>query len=151
MKRGQSALEYLMTYGWAIIIIAIVGSALFFLGVFNPIGFAGVNKQIIGFSSFLVEGFMLDTQGKMNITLDNRFGAKVTVTEINVTIDGASQKIVLNEDIEQHKKKSFLITGLGSFSDGSTFRAEVLIRFKDRFNYFSLDKGTILGIVVSSS
>ncbi|MGC8538978.1 MAG: hypothetical protein ACP5MK_03880, partial [Candidatus Micrarchaeia archaeon] len=36
----QSAMEYLMTYGWAILIIAVVLSALFYLGVFNPMSFA---------------------------------------------------------------------------------------------------------------
>jgi len=36
----QSAMEYLMTYGWAILIIAVVLGALFQLGVFNPMTFA---------------------------------------------------------------------------------------------------------------
>ena len=36
----QSAMEYLMTYGWAILIIAVVLAALFELGVFNPMTFA---------------------------------------------------------------------------------------------------------------
>ena len=34
--RLQSAMEYLMTYGWAILIIAVVLGALFSLGIFNP-------------------------------------------------------------------------------------------------------------------
>ncbi len=34
-KRLQSAMEYLMTYGWAILIIAVVLGALFQLGIFN--------------------------------------------------------------------------------------------------------------------
>ncbi|MEM3215392.1 MAG: LamG-like jellyroll fold domain-containing protein [Candidatus Micrarchaeaceae archaeon] len=38
--RAQSAMEYLMTYGWAILIIAVVLSALFELGVFNSNNFA---------------------------------------------------------------------------------------------------------------
>jgi len=38
--KAQSAMEYLMTYGWAILIIAIVLAALFQLGVFNPMAFA---------------------------------------------------------------------------------------------------------------
>ncbi len=33
--RSQSAMEYLMTYGWAILIIAVVLGALYSLGVFN--------------------------------------------------------------------------------------------------------------------
>ena len=40
MIKSQSAMEYLMTYGWAILIIAVVLAALFELGVFNPITFA---------------------------------------------------------------------------------------------------------------
>ena len=39
-SKAQSAMEYLMTYGWAILIIAVVLAALFQLGVFNPITFA---------------------------------------------------------------------------------------------------------------
>lgn len=34
-RKGQSAMEYLMTYGWAILIIAVVLGALFALGVFS--------------------------------------------------------------------------------------------------------------------
>ncbi len=36
--KAQSAMEYLMTYGWAILIIAVVLGALFELGIFNATG-----------------------------------------------------------------------------------------------------------------
>jgi hypothetical protein len=39
-QKAQSAMEYLMTYGWAILIIAVVLGALFQLGVFNANNFA---------------------------------------------------------------------------------------------------------------
>ncbi len=39
MHKSQSAMEYLMTYGWAILIIAVVLIALFQLGVFNGSNF----------------------------------------------------------------------------------------------------------------
>ena len=35
-KKAQSAMEYLMTYGWAILIVLIALAALFYLGVFSP-------------------------------------------------------------------------------------------------------------------
>ncbi|MCL4373435.1 MAG: LamG domain-containing protein [Candidatus Marsarchaeota archaeon] len=38
-RKAQSAMEYLMTYGWAILIISIALAALFTLGVFNPYTF----------------------------------------------------------------------------------------------------------------
>jgi Concanavalin A-like lectin/glucanases superfamily len=37
--RSQSAMEYLMTYGWSILIVAVVLAALFQLGVFSPANF----------------------------------------------------------------------------------------------------------------
>ncbi len=38
--KSQSAMEYLMTYGWAILIIAVVLVALFQIGIFNSANFA---------------------------------------------------------------------------------------------------------------
>lgn len=35
MKRGQSALEYLVTYGWAILAIVIIAAVLWYFGVFS--------------------------------------------------------------------------------------------------------------------
>src|SRR3989344_9119339 len=35
-KRGQGAMEFLMTYGWAIIVVLVILSVLYFLGVFSP-------------------------------------------------------------------------------------------------------------------
>jgi hypothetical protein len=35
-KKSQSAMEYLMTYGWAILVVLIALGALFYLGVFSP-------------------------------------------------------------------------------------------------------------------
>ncbi len=40
-RKAQSAMEYLMTYGWAILIIAIVLAALFSLGVFSSSSLLG--------------------------------------------------------------------------------------------------------------
>ncbi|MBU1203525.1 MAG: hypothetical protein KKG60_00470 [Nanoarchaeota archaeon] len=35
-RKSQSAMEFLMTYGWALMIILIVLATLFYLGVFSP-------------------------------------------------------------------------------------------------------------------
>ncbi len=43
--KAQSAMEYLMTYGWAILIIAVVLAALFALGVFNGSNLSGNSCQ----------------------------------------------------------------------------------------------------------
>jgi hypothetical protein len=43
VMRAQSAMEYLMTYGWAILIIAVVLGALFSLGVFSSSSLLGTS------------------------------------------------------------------------------------------------------------
>ena len=50
MAKGQSALEYMMTYGWAILIIVIVAVILYSMGIFNPR--ASVTASSSGFSPF---------------------------------------------------------------------------------------------------
>ncbi len=35
-SKGQGTMEYLMTYGWALLVIVAIGAALFALGVLNP-------------------------------------------------------------------------------------------------------------------
>jgi len=47
LKRGkaQGAMEFLMTYGWAILVVIIILSALYFLGVFSPKTVSACNIQ----------------------------------------------------------------------------------------------------------
>jgi hypothetical protein len=52
MVKGQSALEYMMTYGWAILIIVIVAVILYSMGIFNPR--TSVTASSSGFSPFAV-------------------------------------------------------------------------------------------------
>jgi len=51
--KGQTALEYLMTYGWAILIVIIVVGALFALGLTKPCRWVGT--QVREFADFRVE------------------------------------------------------------------------------------------------
>jgi len=63
MRKGQTALEYLMTYGWAILIVIVVVAALYSLGLTKPCRWVGT--QITGFSGggFQVTGW---TKGNTN-------------------------------------------------------------------------------------
>jgi len=53
--KGQGAMEYLMTYGWAILVVMVVGIAMWQLGIFNmggttvtATGFAKIKPQLAG-------------------------------------------------------------------------------------------------------
>jgi len=54
-RKGQGAMEYLMTYGWAILVVMIVGIVMWQLGIFNlggttltSTGFAKIKPQLSG-------------------------------------------------------------------------------------------------------
>ena len=83
MKRKfklQSAMEYLMTYGWAILIIAVVLGALFSLGVFN--GAALLGTSCVASSGYTCQSpVYLHATGNLIITFGQNTGA--TWTAVN--------------------------------------------------------------------
>jgi len=80
-KKGQGAMEYLMTYGWAILVVIIVGVVLSYMGVFNPGG--GTAKSWSGFSDVRPNDWSCKTASdELSLVLINGAGQQVT----NVTI-----------------------------------------------------------------
>ncbi|MGC8652080.1 MAG: hypothetical protein ACP5UH_02410 [Candidatus Micrarchaeia archaeon] len=76
-KKGQSAMEYLMTYGWAILIIAIVLAALFSLGVFSSSSFTGTT--CVALSGYLCSNPILHN-GVFTATIGQATGTSWTTT-----------------------------------------------------------------------
>ncbi|MDE1761752.1 MAG: hypothetical protein KGH59_02665 [Candidatus Micrarchaeota archaeon] len=76
--RLQSAMEYLLTYGWAFLIIAVVLSAMFVLGVFNP-GSLIQNSCILpaGFSCL---NYYLYPNGLLSLNLEQATQAPLNIT-----------------------------------------------------------------------
>jgi len=88
MSKGQTALEYLVTYGWAILGIIIIMGVLVSFGVFNPSKWANVRQQG-GFSSLAVldHSVAAGTGGTMKIAFQNTRGNSITITQV-VTMAG---------------------------------------------------------------
>ena len=80
-KKGQGALEYLMTYGWALLVIVIVVAALYAMGVLNPSTYQ--QSRCTGFQHFTFNDQKLSTT---QYVLDVRSGgtSKVTINTIKV-------------------------------------------------------------------
>lgn len=80
-RKGQSSLEYLMTYGWALLVIVIAGAALYSLGVLNPSSY--VRQTCTGFSYLAYQDSRLTTAGAFTLHAING-PMDVTVTAISV-------------------------------------------------------------------
>ena len=106
MKKAQAAMEFLMTYGWTILVIIIAGGALVYFDVLNPGKFLPDSCSIEG---FLCTDFKVDSNDA-ELYLTNNVGDDINITEISLgtaTNDtgmimqlGASQRIVIDvEDL----------------------------------------------------
>ena len=91
MKKGQSALEFLMTYGWAILIIVIVVGVAYAMGLTQPCKWVGT--QISQFSEFKVENPKF-TVSPSTLAFDMSSPKQtVTVTAISVSGDGTGNVV----------------------------------------------------------
>ena len=81
--KSQSALEYLMTYGWAILIIVIVAAVLYSFGIFNPS--SSVSTTITGFSGLGSVTAQCMPNAGLLLQFGNSIGQEINVTSINVT------------------------------------------------------------------
>ncbi len=80
--KAQSAMEYLMTYGWAILIIAVVLAALYMLGIFNSSTFVKTFCEFTSSSIGCANPELL-TNGSLNFEITNYGQSPITITAIN--------------------------------------------------------------------
>jgi len=85
-NRAQSAMEYLTTYSWAILIIAITLGSLYGLGLFNPSNV--VNNQCVFSADFSCVSQFLYSNGTLTVTLE-----QATPYAINITAIGCNTGI----------------------------------------------------------
>ena len=87
-RKGQAALEFLMTYGWAILVVLVAIGALAFFGVLSPDkflpakctlqpGLACIDHQV--------------TPGIVTVVVKNGYGSDITVNDVRAEGCGAIQ------------------------------------------------------------
>ena len=142
--KGQSSFEYLLTYGWALIVLAAVMGIILVLGVFNP-------KPVpycVFPADFNCRGFALNENGSFSLDLGQGTGHTIQVThlrctqETNATLgDGdalSPEKIVPNGGhtllVNWSKECYSNVTGAVAVATGltgSSFRGKMLMRYTD--------------------
>ena len=129
-SKGQTALEYLMTYGWMLLIIGIVGVVLYQYGVFTP---PSTPPGCTGFSQAKPIDWKATANGTLTLTLINDAGTKIQITRVNATIftnnmcpwTGPAQDMRAGESIPLSMTSSCLSTG--SPGSGEYYKADIII------------------------
>lgn len=81
-KRAQAAMEFLMTYGWAILIILVAIAALAYFGVLNPTRYVA-NRCVLPVP-MACDDFVVNTQG-IQVRITNGEAKRINVTALNAT------------------------------------------------------------------
>ncbi len=143
--RGQAAIEYLMTWGWMIVVIAVVSAALYSLGVFNPSTW--VQKSVRGFSSFSVEDWVLSSTS-LTVTLASKEDSKINVTEISASSDTVSCSGAQSRVLNPGEKATLTAACTGVPPAGTGVTLEVTVSFRDlESGLYHRDYGYLTGKV----
>lgn len=126
-------MEYLMTYGWAILIVIIVAAALWALGVFNPATWQQASAT--GFSGFQVPtgGWVVNSNGTISVLLKNNLGSSVEVTDVDATVNGVATvtTVPANATLAANGQQWFDMSGGGitAPSSGSSYSVSVSVDY----------------------
>ena len=136
-KKSQAAMEFLMTYGWAILVVLAAIAALAYFGVLSPEKFLP-EKCLIETGFTCISSKVESSQS--TIVFSNGLGKSITVDSIQIggctTAFGAS---MIPED-----EKTFVITGCSNGDIKESFKGDVVVKFTEkRTNLTKTAYGTI--------
>ena len=92
-NKGQSAIEYLMTYGWMLLVVAIIGGAIY------PTIQGQCTQRISGFSggNVIIENFGLDADGNVQMELRNGGTYKLTINGVSLGPNSETDAQIVDE------------------------------------------------------
>lgn len=124
-KSGQAALEFLMTYGWAILVVLAAIAALAYFGVLSP-------------SEFLPEKCLFETgftcisskvePSQTTVVLSNGIGRTITIDQ--VVVGGCSQTFT-NLSMLSGDEETLVLTGCSNGVSRDVFSADVEIHYTE--------------------
>ena len=155
-KKGQAALDFLMTYGWAIALVVIIAAVLFAMGLFDTSNFVG--NKATGFAGVAVNSWNINNAGNMQLRLMNQVGKRIQVNNITAQETGGTLRIATvpssgiasDANVSNGAYITYNLTAVGptTAAVGSGYTAMVSISYTDiesNFNYVTT--GTLTGKV----
>jgi len=136
-RKGQGAMEYLMTYGWAILVVMIVGVVLWQLGIFG--GGPGAVNTASGFGKVKpMEPSIKYTSSTLSFSIMNGVGQGITGTNYSATGD-CTVAVTSATDITGTGGAGILgagevvsiasVGGCGSKTSGQSFSTTLTVRY----------------------
>lgn len=121
--KAQSAIEYLVTYGWMLVSVTVVAGT-----VFSVADLGSCTESATGFStqSITVEDFGLNSDEDLDFLLRNSENDRIDVKEIRLESGDQSSIAFTNLKIEPGSSGQASVTAVEGSSDCSTFDVQLV-------------------------
>lgn len=124
-RKGQSAIEYLTTYGWALLAIVIVGAVLTSMGVFNQ---CSTTSPRFGGGDVSIDNWAYTNSSGVQMSLRaSQDRVNVTAVKLNYD-DGWYNATGVNTEIAAGSTSSFTVSSLDRTA-GTCASADVVIEY----------------------
>jgi hypothetical protein len=127
-KRGQAALEFLMTYGWAILVVLIAIGALAYFGVLNPSRF--LPSSCVLFPGLSCTDFIIGSNNVLVIVrngMGEAINGPVNLSIATADCGGAVGGSNFTTSISDGQELQFNISCAHGLSSGSRFKADLTV------------------------
>ena len=150
-EKGQAALDFLLTYGWALALVGLVVAIFFVLGIFDISNFVG--SKAVGFSDVAVKDWRMNTNGTFTIMLTSHATQNINITNVSIAVDNRTVWVNTTVGVLAIGADSRLLsTANGSFGArpaGTGYTAKVTVDFTNVNTGFAQSStGTLIGKVI---
>ncbi len=124
LRKSQAAMEFLMTYGWAILVVLAAIAALAYFGVLSPEKFLP-EKCILSPGLACVQHKVTPTDS--TLVISNGFGRTIKVTNLQVGSCTKAFDTTMVSGIEN----SFVLTGCSNGISKEAFKGDITLTYVD--------------------
>ena len=131
-RKAQAAMEFLMTYGWAILVVLAAIAALAYFGVLNPAKFFPESCTLSPTTGMACIDFRVDTDSATMLVM-NSGGRDLVIS--NVTVGSCSNEFSIG--LPDGSSHVFTLTGCSFGTSGEKMKADIFISYADVMSGFS--------------
>mgnify|MGYP001609022618 CR=1 FL=1 len=126
LRKGQAAMEFLMTYGWAILAAIIAIGVLAYFGVFSPGKFA-TGTAVVN-APWYANAWRASAASGIVLELKNNGGETLNITSVKVTNCGTNT-LSPQKQVIASNQTAVTVTCSPTLSEGGTFKGDVTITY----------------------
>jgi len=125
-KKAQAAMEFIMTYGWAILVVLVAIAALAYFGVLSPAKFLPERCQLP--AGLFCKSFKVSTSG-VDIVMSNTMGKDIVLQSINVTEQAGCSLTSINATVMNGEDYTFNINC--TLASGQKLNSDLVITYDE--------------------